>query len=110
MILAVLQRPIQPSCEIHVGKTSKRAVTADQAGVQPKTGTIVTSFATPYFAPPTIEATWVPCPLQSVPLAGSEPLTAWHEAHWGRLDACEDQRWNKKGWRGRRCDNSVLVV
>lgn len=77
---------------------------------QPKTGTIVTSFATPYFAPPTIEATWVPCPLQSVPLAGSEPLTAWHEAHWGRLDACEDQRWNKKGWRGRRCDNSVLVV
>ncbi|MET3425671.1 hypothetical protein BJ973_004883 [Actinoplanes tereljensis] len=28
----------------------------------------VTSLATPYVEPPTVPATWVPCPLQSVAL------------------------------------------
>ena len=41
-----------------------------------KTGTIVTFLATPYFRPPTVEATWVPCPWQPVPSAGRMPLTA----------------------------------
>ena len=47
-------------------------------------GTIVTSLATPYFRPPTVEATWVPCPAHPVPSAGRMPLTAWHEAHSSR--------------------------
>ena len=44
-------------------------------------GTIVTLLATPCFRPPTVEATWVPCPLHPVPSAGRMPLTAWHESH-----------------------------
>ena len=31
-----------------------------------RTGTSVTAFATPYVEPPTVPATWVPWPLQSV--------------------------------------------
>ena len=46
-----------------------------------KAGTIVTFLAMPYFVPPTIDATCVPCPSHPVPLAGRMPLTAWHEAH-----------------------------
>ena len=53
-------------------------------------GTIVTSLATPYFTPPTVEATWVPCPLHPVPSRGRMPLTAWHEAHAGRSNDCEE--------------------
>ena len=41
-----------------------------------KAGTIVTSLATPCFRPPTVEATWVPCPLHPEPSAGRTPLTA----------------------------------
>ena len=44
-------------------------------------GTVVTLLATPCFRPPTVEATWVPCPLHPVPSAGRMPLTAWHESH-----------------------------
>ena len=46
-----------------------------------KAGTIVTFLATPCFRPPTVEATWVPCPSHPEPSAGRMPLTAWHEAH-----------------------------
>ncbi len=31
-----------------------------------RTGIRVTALATPYVVPPTVPATWVPCPLQSV--------------------------------------------
>ena len=41
-----------------------------------KTGTSVTFLATPCFRPPTVEATWVPCPLHPEPSAGRTPLTA----------------------------------
>ena len=44
-------------------------------------GTIVTLLATPCLRPPTVEATWVPCPLHPEPSAGRMPLTAWHESH-----------------------------
>ena len=59
---------------------------------QEATGTIVTLLATPCFRPPTVEATWVPCPLHPVPSAGRMPLTAWHEAHSGRSNDCEEDR------------------
>eukprot|EP00964_Phaeocystis_antarctica_P062772 scaffold37630_cov56-Phaeocystis_antarctica.AAC.1 len=48
---------------------------------QEATGTMVTLLATPCLRPPTVEATWVPCPLHPVPSAGRMPLTAWHESH-----------------------------
>jgi hypothetical protein len=57
-----------------------------------KAGTIVTFLATPYFPPPTVEATWVPCPSHPVPSAGRMPLTAWHEAHSACSKACEEGR------------------
>jgi len=57
-----------------------------------KAGTIVTFLATPYLRPPTVEATWVPCPLHPVPPAGRMPLTAWHEAHSACSKACEEGR------------------
>ena len=47
-------------------------------------GTIVTPLATPCVWPPTVEATWVPCPWHPEPSAGRMPLTAWHEAHSAR--------------------------
>ena len=55
-----------------------------------KTGTIVTFLATPCFRPPTVEATWVPCPWHPVPSAGRMPLTAWHELHSVCSRACEE--------------------
>ena len=58
---------------------------------QEKAGTIVTFLATPYFRPPTVEATWVPCPLHPMPSAGRMPLTAWHEAHSGCANACNGE-------------------
>ena len=62
-------------------------------------GTIVTCFATPCVAPPTVEATWVPCPSHPVPSAGRMPLTAWHEPHSSCSCACEEG-WNPGGWGG----------
>ena len=53
-------------------------------------GTIVTSLATPCSRPPTVEATWVPCPSHPEPSAGRMPLTAWHEAHSSRSNAYEE--------------------
>ena len=57
-----------------------------------KAGTIVTFLATPCVRPPTVEATWVPCPWHPVPSAGRMPLTAWHEAHSLRSRDCEEGR------------------
>ena len=64
-----------------------------------KAGTIVTPLATPCLRPPTVEATWVPCPLHPAPLAGRMPLTAWHEAHEARSRACETGRMRGGGGR-----------
>ena len=54
-------------------------------------GTIVTFLATPCFRPPTVEATWVPCPSHPMPSAGRMPLTAWHEAHSACSNACNGE-------------------
>src|SRR3990172_5928497 len=49
-------------------------VVPDPAQLRTRTATSATLLATPHVAPPTVPATWVPCPLQSA--AGSEPSTA----------------------------------
>ena len=78
---------------------------------QVNAGTIVTSLATPCFRPPTVEATWVPCPEHPEPSAGRMPLTAWHESHSVcSRDYTRGGKGEGMGWWGSAGARGIIAV